>query len=136
MGQTPNNFTINKSITIILVHVSQLKKNLSYFSLLSHTHKLIISFKVSNTLLSSLWLFFRRWLYFTLSLLLRSSQAKNLFLSLASRSIFPLPIVKAIKFFVVLSIYKTLLLFSLGLGIHYLFNQESILSWIRNTLPL
>ena len=36
--QTPNNFTIIKSILIILVYVSQLKKNLSYFSLLSHTH--------------------------------------------------------------------------------------------------
>ena len=54
MGQTLNNFTIIKSITIILVHVSQLKKNLSYFSLLSHTHTLIISFKGSNTLLFSL----------------------------------------------------------------------------------
>ena len=38
MGQTPNNFTIIKLITIIFVYVSQLKKkkNLSYFSLLSH----------------------------------------------------------------------------------------------------
>ena len=37
-GQTPNNFTITKSIIIILVYVSRLKKNLSYFSLLTHTH--------------------------------------------------------------------------------------------------
>ena len=36
--QIPNNFTIIKSITIILVYASLLKKkNLSYFSLLSHT---------------------------------------------------------------------------------------------------
>ena len=39
-----------KSIIIILVYVSQLKKNISYFSLLSHT--LIMSFKGDNTLLS------------------------------------------------------------------------------------
>ena len=39
-----------KSITINIVYVSQLKKNLSCFSLLSHT--LIISLKGSNTLLS------------------------------------------------------------------------------------
>ena len=53
-GQIPNNFTIIKSITIILVYVSWLKKNLSYFSFLTHTHThtLIISFKCSNTLLS------------------------------------------------------------------------------------
>ena len=52
-GQTPNNFTIIKSITIIFVYVSQLKKNLSYFSLLSHS--LIISIKGSNTLISPLY---------------------------------------------------------------------------------
>ena len=49
-GQTLNNFTIIKSITIIIVYVIRLKKNLSYFSLLSHT--LIISLKGGNTLLS------------------------------------------------------------------------------------
>ena len=38
MGQTSNNFTIIKPITIIFVYVSRLKKNLSYFSLLTHTH--------------------------------------------------------------------------------------------------
>ena len=38
MGQTLNRFTIIKSITIILMYVPQLKKNLSYFSLLTHTH--------------------------------------------------------------------------------------------------
>ena len=46
------------------------------------------------------------------------------------------PWAKAIKFFVTLFIYKILLLFSLGLGIHYLFNKESISSWTRNTLSL
>ena len=50
MGQAPNNFTIIKSITIIFVYVSQLKKNFLLFSLLSHT--LINFFKDSNTLLS------------------------------------------------------------------------------------
>ena len=38
MRQTPNNFIIIKSITITFIYVSRLKKNLSYFSLLSHTH--------------------------------------------------------------------------------------------------
>ena len=58
MGQTLNRFTIIKSITIILMYVPRLKKNLSYFSLLTHTHThththtLIISLKDSNTLLS------------------------------------------------------------------------------------
>ena len=46
MGQTPNNFTIIKSITIILVYVSRLKKKISYFSLLSYT--LIIFLKGGN----------------------------------------------------------------------------------------
>ena len=36
-GQISNQFTIIKSITIIFVYISKLKKNLSYFSLLSHT---------------------------------------------------------------------------------------------------
>ena len=45
--QTPNNFIIVKSITIILVYTSRLKKeNFSYFSLLSHTK--IFFFKGSN----------------------------------------------------------------------------------------
>ena len=48
-----NQFTISKLITIILVYVSQLKKNLSYFSSLSHS--LIISIKGSNTLISPLY---------------------------------------------------------------------------------
>ena len=43
IGQTLNNFTIIKSITIIVVYVSRLKKILSYSSLLSNTHKLFVS---------------------------------------------------------------------------------------------
>ena len=79
--------------------------------------------------------------YLALSFLLRSSQAKIHFLSLGFTLYFPSPHredpwAKAIKLFVTLSIYKTLLLFSFGLGIHYLFNKESISSWTRNTLPL
>ena len=49
-GQTPNNFVIIKSITIILVYVSRLKKKSLLFSLLSHT--LIIFLKGGNTLFS------------------------------------------------------------------------------------
>ena len=40
MRQTPNNFTIIKSITISLVYVSRLKKNLSFFVTLTHTNYL------------------------------------------------------------------------------------------------
>ena len=55
-GQTPNNFTIIKSITIILVYASLLKKkNLSYFSLFSHTK---LSFSKAATLCSLLFIFF------------------------------------------------------------------------------
>ena len=50
MRQTPNNFIIIKSITIIFMYVSWLKKKSLLFSLLSHT--LIIFFKGGNTLLS------------------------------------------------------------------------------------
>ena len=65
---------------------------------------------------------------------------KSIFSLLVLCSILPLLIrrtlgSKAIKFFVVLSIYKTILLFPLRPRIHYLFNKESILSWTRNTLP-
>ena len=47
-GQISNNFTIIKSITIILVYASRLKKKkiLSYFSLLQHTQ--IIFLKGDN----------------------------------------------------------------------------------------
>ena len=56
MGQTPNNFTIIKSITIILVYASWLKKknkNLFYFSLLSQTH--IFFLKGNNPFIFSLF---------------------------------------------------------------------------------
>ena len=158
MGKTPNNFTIIKSITIILVYVSWLKKNLFCFSLLSlslslslthththtHTHKLFLS-KVAtlcslllgylleggNPLLSPPSLFSWRRQYLNLSFLLRSSQEKIHFLSLGFMLYFPFPHredpwAKTLKFFVTLSIYKTFLLFPLGLGIHYLFNKELI----------
>ena len=43
-GQTPNNFTIIKSITIIFVYISQLKKkNISLIFLCSHSRKLSFS---------------------------------------------------------------------------------------------
>ena len=87
-GETPNNFTIIKSITIILVYVSRRKKNLLVF-LCSQTHSLCVSkaatlcfllldyfLEVGNTLLSPPLLSSRRWQYLTLSFLLRSSQAK------------------------------------------------------------
>ena len=85
MGQTPNNFTVIKSITIILVYVSRLKKNLSYVSLLSHTlslclmvkekspyfsllsHTLSLCFLEANPLLSLPWLSPGRRQHFTLS---------------------------------------------------------------------
>ena len=54
---------------------------------------------------------------------------KSFFLSLSFTFYFPFlqredPWAKTIKFFVALSIYKTLLLFPLGLRIHYIFNKE------------
>ena len=61
-GQIPNNFTIIKSITIILVYVSWLKKKSLLFSLLSHT--LIIFLKDGNTLLSPFYFLFHAQLYF------------------------------------------------------------------------
>ena len=73
MQQIPNNFTIIKSITIILVYVLQLKKNLSFFSLLSHT--LIISFKDNNILLSPPRLSSWRWQLFALPSLTISLKA-------------------------------------------------------------
>ena len=50
MGQTPNNFTIIKSITLILMYASRLKKkSLLFFFILTHK---IIFLKGGNTLLS------------------------------------------------------------------------------------
>ena len=42
-GQTPNNFTIIKSITTILVYAPRLKKKFSPIFLCSHTHKVSFS---------------------------------------------------------------------------------------------
>ena len=159
-----------KSITIILVYVSRLKKNLPCISLLSHT--LIIFLKCGNTLLSPFYfllhallslvcILFSKWLTlgcsffffflgaassffalahtlfvsyrrrqpFTLSFLLRSSQMKITFILSWFHTLFSSLQMedrwaKANKFFVALSIYKTLFLFSLELGIHYFFNKE------------
>ena len=80
MRQIPSNFTIIKSITIILVYISRLKKNFSYYyyffcshihsfcvsrlkknllvSLCSLIHTLIISLKGGNTLLPPFYYFF------------------------------------------------------------------------------
>ena len=145
--RTSNNFTIIKSITIIFMYVSRIKKNLSYF-FFTLTHTLIISFKGDNTLLSHFYFLFHAQLSFlaALSFLFcgnpcccyppssvppkRNSFSFSL---LVSRSIFPLPHsenpwvkakVEAYKFFVTLSIYKTLFLFPFKLGIHYFFNKE------------
>ena len=48
--QILNNFIIIKSIKIIIVYVSGLKKNLSYFSLFSHTYFLCLTVKKKNHL--------------------------------------------------------------------------------------
>ena len=54
--QTPNNFTMIKSITIIFVYVSRLKK-IYFIFLCFHTHTLIISFKGGKLLLSPFYFF-------------------------------------------------------------------------------
>ena len=127
MGQTLNNLTIIKSITIILVNVSRLKKNLFCFSLLSHTHthsnyliqrqhftlfSLAIFSKTATICALLLGYLSEGGNSLLLSFLLRSSQVKISFLSLGFTLYFPSPHkedpwAKAIKFFVVLSIYKT-----------------------------
>ena len=72
-GQTLNNFTIIKSIKIIVVYVSRLKRILSYSSLLSNTHKLSVSkvailctllsiFFSTHSSLSLSYLLFSKWL--------------------------------------------------------------------------
>ena len=130
------------------------EKSLLFFFALTHTHYLSLSKEAtlcsllfgyllegSHPLLSPPWLSSWRWQYLALSFLLRSSQVKIYFLSLGFTLYFLSrhrkdPWAKAIKFFIALSIYKTLLLFLLGLGIRYLFNKEPIPSWTRNILPL
>ena len=56
-GQTPNNFTIIKSITIILMYVSRLKKKNSFVFLYSHTHKLSLSKAATLCTLRSIFYF-------------------------------------------------------------------------------
>ena len=125
------------------MYVLWLKKSLLFFFSLTHT--LIISFKDSNTLLSHLCFILHAHLSFLAALsflfcgnpccysppCVPSKQKSFFFLSLGFTLYFPSPHreglwakakAKAYKFFVALSIYKTLLLFPLGLGIHYLFN--------------
>ena len=103
MRQIPNNFTIIKSITIILVYVLQLKKNRSFF-LYSHTHELFLSkaatfcslllgylLEGNNSLLSPPWLSPWRRQYLALSFFLHFSQAKIIFLFLGFTLYFPSP---------------------------------------------
>ena len=132
-GQTPNNFIIIKSITIILVYVSGLlkkKKSLLFFFTLTHTKYL--SQKRQHFTLSSLAIFLKTAIPYSL-LPLAFLPIENLFSLSWFHALFSPPHredlwAKTIKFFVVLSIYKTLLLFPLELRIHYLFNKESISS--------
>ena len=103
--RTSNNFTIIKSITIIFMYVSRIKKNLSYF-FFTLTHILIISFKGDNTLLFHFYFLFHAQLSFlaALSFLFCGNpcccyppssvppKRKSFSFSLlVSRSIFPLP---------------------------------------------
>jgi len=54
MGQTPNNFNIIKSITIVLVYVSQLKKKISIV-FFAHTHTNYLSQRRQHFALSFLF---------------------------------------------------------------------------------
>ena len=107
MGQTPNNFTIIKSITIILVYVSRLKKNLSlFFFFCSLTHTNYLFQRQQHFALSSLATFLKATTLYSLLLgyllegdntLLSASSCippkrKSIFSLLVSHSIFPLPI--------------------------------------------
>ena len=104
--RTSNNFTIIKSITIIFMYVSRIKKILSFF-FFTLTHTLIISFKGDNTLLFHFYFLFHAQLSFlvALSFLFCSNpcccsppsfvppKRKSFsFPLLVSHSIFPLPI--------------------------------------------
>ena len=94
MGQTLNRFTIIKSITIILMYVPRLKKNLSYFSLLTHTHT-----HTHTNYLS------QRQQHFTLSFLFSSAHTTFSWLSFLSISGFLLAALSSIcdTFFLLLS---------------------------------
>ena len=144
------NFTIIKSITIILMYVSitilLLSNQFCFFCVFSKAAilcSLLLGYLLEggNSLLSPSWLSSWRRQLFALSSFLHSSQVKkkNLYIyiyiyffffsSLDFTLYFHSPHkenlwAKAIKFFVALSINKTIFLFSLELGIHYLFNKE------------
>ena len=146
--QTQNQFhysQINYNISCVCLMAKE--KSLLFFFALTHILIISQSLKDGNTLLFPFYFLLHAqlslgcllflyaapsWeLYLTLCFLLRSSQAKIIFLSLGFMFYFPSPHredswTKAIKFFIALSIYKTLLLFPLGIRIHYLFNKESI----------
>ena len=159
MGQISNNFTIIKSIIIIFVYASRLKKKISLIFLCSLIHKL--SFSKATTLYSLLLGYI---LEGSNTLLSPSScvppKPKSIFSLLVSHFIFPLPIGRTLGLkpkpklklsnylqyclFIRLFCYSLLdqeyitsltnNLFSLGLGIHYLFNKEQISFTPRNSL--
>ena len=144
------------------MYVSRLKKNISCFSLLSHTHTHThtqtnyLFQRQQHFALSSSAIFSKAATFCSLLLgyllergnTLHSPSScvlpkwKSLFPLLVSRSIFPLPIGRnplGQSHQILCNIVYLLdpfAIFSLGLGIHYLFNKEFISSWNRNTLPL
>ena len=131
----------NLSCFSLLLHILCLtaKEKSPYFSLLSHTliiyleggntffffffHIALFGYLLvgGNTLLFRPWLVFLKLATFVLSSLAYLFQGRN---TLLSPPWLLDPWAKAIKFIVTLSIYKTLFLFLLELGIHYLFNNE------------
>ena len=131
-------YQINYSLLSYTLFVSRRRQyfavsSLAIFLKVATLYSLFLSYLLEshNTLLSPPLLSSQRWQYLTLSFLLRSSQAKIPFFSLGFMLYFSPPKIedlwtkaKANKFFVALSIYKTLFLFSFELGIHYFFNKE------------
>ena len=96
----------------------------------SNTYSLLLDYLLEggNHSLYPPWLSSRKRQSFALSFL-HSSQMKIIFFSLGFTLYIPSPHrenpwAKAIKFFVALSIYKTLFLFPLRLRIYYIFNKE------------
>ena len=146
------------------MYVSRLKKNLSCFSLLSHTHTHTHTHTQTNYLfqrqqhfaLSSSAIFSKAATFCSLLLgyllergnTLHSPSScvlpkrKSLFPLLVSRSIFPLPMGRTHLgqshqiLCNIVYLLDPFAIFTLGLGIYYLFNKEFISSWNRNTLPL
>ena len=146
-GQTPNQFTIIKSITIILMYVSRLNKNLFFFFFLLHTNYLsqrwqhfTLSFLFSSPRMALSWLssLSKRLplgcslnSFVRLPLSLFSSQRNSFFSLLVSPSIFSLPIGRTLrpKPSNSLQYYLFIRLFS-----YSLLNQEYITSLTRNKL--